>query len=818
MIIKAFLDRLPGNHLGKGVHACAILLLVLLTACGGGGSGGGGETEPETETVDTDGDGFSDKAEKDAGTDPTNFYSNTTERAKLRFTVPLDLTNSEGHAYAPSLALGKDGNPHIAWHDNVVAEDVEFCDRHDSENQEECAAVGGSAIFYSRSSDYGLSYSASTNISNTVGIAEFAEIAVDSNDNVYVVWKDTSDGYSNIYFNSSNNGGISFGSAKRISTEAVVASNPDVAVDTNGNVIVSWYETEAVKIAKSTDKGTSFNVIASFVALDLPLQTDVTVDVDNAIHVVYEDIPEDSDILQTHYVKSDATQTVFSAPKVLSLSERGVTIPRVATDSQGNVFVSWTQFFAPDSGKREEIYLTRSFDGGNTFESPRNFSDDAAVSVYSDIFIAPDDRVYIVWQDTAKGNYETVVSYSADKGETFIERMYIAPSDDGSLISTIMVNQKNQIFVTWDDNRYGTFDAVISKGDTDQPAIAKTTLSSEVISPNNDNLADTITLNAWFTESLRWTVEVYKLDESDKVKGRIDRLAKVITASDANYANTATATWDGIKYDGSAGEEGKYYFLISGETREGIPAITSKLNFSLSKTLSSDLPDIEVFESDSDVFAPDGDGRRESVKIDASFNKSLSWNIIITDALTRTVTTKSGSGDVVEMTWDGRYDNSSLSPEDGVYTVTLNVSDDKGNSLTDTLSITIDRVAPILVGPDFSPVDPDGGGYIDGHDTTPEIEDDTLKISLQMNESAVVTAYIYDAAGVSLIKVLSRKSYYTDTEGNPIQIDLEWDGTTGGDNGSAIVAPGIYSIKIWARDFAANRFDPYPIITNFQVR
>jgi len=63
---------------------------------------------------------------------------------------------------------------------------------------------------------------------------------------------------------------------------------------------------------------------------------------------------------------------------------------------------------------------------------------------------------------------------------------------------------------------------------------------------------------------------------------------------------------------------------------------------------------------------------------------------------------------------------------------------------------------------------------------------------------------------------LHRLSYPNNEDGSPINIHLEWDGTTG-DEGGSYVDPGTYTVRIWCRDFAANRVIEYPMVREICV-
>lgn len=92
------------------------------------------------------------------------------------------------------------------------------------------------------------------------------------------------------------------------------------------------------------------------------------------------------------------------------------------TDSphEGNVYVAWTLF--PGFGQ-DQILFSRSTDGGQTFSKPLKISQGLASAQGSDIAVAPDGTVYIVWRQFNQVDASTknaiVFIKSTDGGASF---------------------------------------------------------------------------------------------------------------------------------------------------------------------------------------------------------------------------------------------------------------------------------------------------------------------------------------------------------------------------------------------------------------
>lgn len=93
----------------------------------------------------------------------------------------------------------------------------------------------------------------------------YADIAVDRNDVIYLVWTDYRNENGDIYFSKSVNGGASFGPCIRVDDTGVSyidQETPKVAVDKNGAIYVVWTDYRKgdpdIYFSKSTNGGSSF--------------------------------------------------------------------------------------------------------------------------------------------------------------------------------------------------------------------------------------------------------------------------------------------------------------------------------------------------------------------------------------------------------------------------------------------------------------------------------------------------------------------------------------------------------------------------------
>src|SRR6267142_2531124 len=167
---------------------------------------------------------------------------------------------------------------------------------------------------------------------------------------------------------------------------------------------------------------------------DFSFTPQLAVDLGGNIYVVWEDDTNtNNNILFSRSTDSGAT---FSAPKNLSNSSGFSFSPRIATDTHGGINVVWED----DTPGNLDVMFSHSTDGGLTFSTPLNVSNDAPNSDSPQI--AAD----------ARGNLYIFFSRSSDKGATFSTPKNLSNSPGQSSAPQIKVDAGGNINVVWADN------------------------------------------------------------------------------------------------------------------------------------------------------------------------------------------------------------------------------------------------------------------------------------------------------------------------------------------------------------------------------
>jgi hypothetical protein len=185
------------------------------------------------------------------------------------FSKPLVLSMGPGNSTFPELAIGlardREGL-HGGIHDEVfgatpAAKNLRnICSpRRQAINAAWFNDATGE-IFFSRSINRGTTFSTPKAISTPAGGgATEPYIAVDSDGRINLVWEDNAT--SAILFTRSNDGGVTFSAPRTISSSSTFSFSPQIVLDREGNLNVSWFDATNPIEDVFFSRGTSLNLL-----------------------------------------------------------------------------------------------------------------------------------------------------------------------------------------------------------------------------------------------------------------------------------------------------------------------------------------------------------------------------------------------------------------------------------------------------------------------------------------------------------------------------------------------------------------------------
>jgi len=261
------------------------------------------------------------------------------------------------------------------------------------------------------SQDYGETFEF-TNLSNSLNKLSWNARIKISEPYVFVTWNEVVRNQSDIFFSKSSNYGKSFSKSINLSDSPLETVDSAIGVYEN-NVYIVWNDmtkrTTDIFFVKSSDYGKTFDIPVNLSkSSGTPIiNRDGSLAVsEGKIFLTWYDESEKDNYI--YFTKSIDGGLTFSDPINISQSNATSKFSQVVANGK-NVYVVW-QDYSEGNG---DIFLRESNDYGATFGSIKNLSHD---ELESNLFILgpqialSEDHVYAVWQSKSHGSSDLYLS------------------------------------------------------------------------------------------------------------------------------------------------------------------------------------------------------------------------------------------------------------------------------------------------------------------------------------------------------------------------------------------------------------------------
>jgi hypothetical protein len=252
---------------------------------------------------------------------------------------------------------------------------------------------------------------------------------------------------------------VAFSTPANISNNTNSSLTPQVAVDATGNIYAVWEDDTAsnsnILFSRSTNGGAIFstpqNISKSSRSSFNPL---IAVDAQGAVNVVWvSNAPGNNDIF---FSRSTDGGSTFSAPLNLSNDPADSLSPQLAVDAAGNINIVWES-----DDIKFGVLFSHSTDGGATFSTPLDLATNTGGSFAAQLALASDGSINVVWEDDTNSGSSISYSRSSDNGATFSAPKNLSSAN--SFGSQIAVDASGNIFVIWADSTPGNLDIFFSR-------------------------------------------------------------------------------------------------------------------------------------------------------------------------------------------------------------------------------------------------------------------------------------------------------------------------------------------------------------------
>ena len=340
--------------------------------------------------------------------------------------------NSEDSEF-PVIVVDTNDHIHVVWQDE---------------------SPGNLEIFYKKSTNGGTTWTTKRLTYNS-GWSDRPAIATDSNNHIHVVWSNDWE----ICYKKSTDGGVTW-ITKRLTYNWGVSSDPAIAVDTNNHIHVVWDDSSSsyvpqIYYKKSMDGGKTWITKRLTYSAGWSEQSDIVVDSNARIHIVYQDDTTEIYYPEIYYKKSTDGGTSWTT-KRLTYNSGWSESPAIATDSNNHIHVAWEDYIA---GESYPIFYKRSTDGGVTWATKRITATwDSGFD--PDIALDSNNYVHVVW-DLLDIYYKK----STDGGATWVfAKKRLTWASGWSEYATVAVDSDNNIHVVWMCDTPGNYEIYYRKG------------------------------------------------------------------------------------------------------------------------------------------------------------------------------------------------------------------------------------------------------------------------------------------------------------------------------------------------------------------
>ncbi|MCX5990946.1 MAG: hypothetical protein NTZ04_01225 [Chloroflexi bacterium] len=267
--------------------------------------------------------------------------------------------------------------------------------------------TGSSGLLCSTRSVSDADWSAPQSIPGTSAAPGDPRIAVDHQGSLHVVWEDSIGGESAIFWALRSSDG-SWSAPQKITGSSDNSSAPDIAVDAQGNPQVVWKEeltrgNAGIKYAARSGQADwlTQNISNNQGGSDSP---SIAIDGEGNLHVVWQDssLQITGGYLDILYA-AKPSDGGWSAPVNISNSQRPSAHPRIAVDGENNPHVVWEDTYDEYATDIRPQYNTRS--GGSWLAQPENIlpsSTEGIMFCHPDIALDPAGKPQVVWYDNTR--------------------------------------------------------------------------------------------------------------------------------------------------------------------------------------------------------------------------------------------------------------------------------------------------------------------------------------------------------------------------------------------------------------------------------
>jgi hypothetical protein len=361
------------------------------------------------------------------------------QAAQADWTPAKRLTWTSGSSQNPTIAADSLGNVHVVWNDDTP---------------------GNNEIYHKKSTNGGTNWGTAKRLTWTSGQSFCPVDAVDSSGILHIVWSENTVGTSEIYYGKTADGGVTWTANKRLTWNSGISWRPDIAVGPFDSLHVAWSDSTPgnaeIYYKKSSDGGVTWlagkRLTWTSGSSYLP---DLTVDSAGNLHLVWSD--ETPGATEIFYKKSTNDGVTWTSSKRLTWTSGSSWGPDIAVDTSGNLHVVW----GDDTPGNYAVYYKKSTNGGGTWTPAKLIAGGPVGGSWPDLGVDPSGHLHILgtgyvydpgWDDSFP---EIFYITSTDGGTTWSTKEMLTSRSYGSQSPAIFVDSSGNLFGVWENGYDG---------------------------------------------------------------------------------------------------------------------------------------------------------------------------------------------------------------------------------------------------------------------------------------------------------------------------------------------------------------------------
>ena len=329
-------------------------------------------------------------------------------------------------------------------------------------------------IYFSRSTDGGLTWGPDVKVNDDAGTADQREatIAVSDAGIVYLSWEDFRNGArADVYFSRSNDGGVTWSENVKINDDSDSADhvNPTLAAGSSGRIYLVWQDNRRsgsadfdVYFARSPDGGTTWlpnvelDVHSGAAASNWPA---IATGPSQQVYVAWHDSRRGN--WDIYFTRSTNEGGTWDANVRLN-DDSGAAdqfMPALAVGPDGTVYATWQDYRRNSSSP--DIYLSRSLSEGASWQANTLVNDDVIPTqhIWSAVAALRDGSTIVAWQDQRDGDDNIYAAGSTDEGITWSANGRVNDDTAWSEQSRPgLASLPVGVYAVWSDHRGGKCD------------------------------------------------------------------------------------------------------------------------------------------------------------------------------------------------------------------------------------------------------------------------------------------------------------------------------------------------------------------------